>query len=456
MRRYIAEGLSRYIKDKHYPWHMPGHKRKKPDKKYDTDNMLEAIMQFDVTEVTGTDDLHHPEEMIKKSMDELTNVYGTYKSFYLVNGSTCGIMTAITASYHMTDMKCTNIIIAHNCHKSVYNTVNLLGLKSIYIDVDKISDDIYGSVNPSEVEKLCAQNEKICAVVITSPTYEGIISDVAAISAVTKKYGIPLIVDEAHGAHLPFIDELPSSAIHEGADMVIQSLHKTLPAMTQTAILHLTDKCFEESIKKYLSVYMSSSPSYPMLCSMEYAIAWTAEGNHQNYIKSLMEFRKKCTEFKNIKLLDNNDNKKIYDYDSTRIVFCITEEDNHNNISGKMLADILEQESSVVSEMSGMRHIVLISSVYDDKEDFQVLYDALKKADLRISEKKEKNIYTGDDKKGEMVIGEIDRLVGKKSEGDIYIYPPGIPIVAAGAVVDDEAVKLLKEYAAEGRKIYGL
>lgn len=454
MRRYIAEGLSRYIKDKHYPWHMPGHKRKKPDKKYDTDNMLETIMQFDVTEVPGTDDLHHPDEMIKKSLDELANVYGTYKSFYLVNGSTCGIMTAITASYHMTDMKCTNIIIAHNCHKAVYNTVNLLGLKSIYIDVDKISDDIYGSVNPYEVEKLCAQNEKICAVVITSPTYEGIVSDIAAISEVTKKYGIPLIVDEAHGAHLPFIDELPSSAIHEGADMVIQSLHKTLPAMTQTAILHLTNKCFEKTIKKYLSVYMSSSPSYPMLCSMEYSIAWTAQESHRNYINALMEFRRKCTELKNIKLLDNNDNNKIYDYDSTRIVFYVTEV--NNNISGKMLADILEQEGNIVSEMSGMRHVVLISSVYDDKEDFQVLYDALKKADLRISEIKEKKIYTGDDKKGEMVIGEIDRLVGKKSEGDIYIYPPGIPIVAAGAVVDDEAVKLLKEYAAEGRKIYGL
>ena len=120
MLRYIADGLSRYINEEHYPWHMPGHKRSVPEIKYDTDNMLKEIMHYDVTEVPGVDDLHHPEGMIKKSQDEMTKVYGTFASYYLVNGSTCGIMTAITAcAKRYTDDKTKNILIAKNCHKSV-------------------------------------------------------------------------------------------------------------------------------------------------------------------------------------------------------------------------------------------------------------------------------------------------------------------------------------------------
>lgn len=464
MLRYIADGLSRYINEEHYPWHMPGHKRSVPEIKYDTDNMLKEIMHYDVTEVPGVDDLHHPEGMIKKSQDEMTKVYGTFASYYLVNGSTCGIMTAITAcAKRHTDDKAINIIIAKNCHKSVFNTAALLGLNNIYMDIPKLGEDIYGSVNPDEVERLCEENENICAVVITSPTYEGIISDIAAIKKITGRYDIPLIVDEAHGSELPFVDELPQSAIAAGADIAIQSLHKTLPSMTQTAVLHLNNKELNDGIKKYLSVYMSSSPSYPMLCSMEYAVAWASENNHDEYICNLKKFREKAKALKHLKLLGRNCDDgnscgnisdSIYDYDITRLVFIA---DKGDNINGKMLSDMLEREGNIVSEMSGLCHVVLISSICDSKSDFSHLYDTLKKIDdnyqALINEWTDN--YKSEINK-ENIIGELDRLAGKRAEGDIYVYPPGIPIITTGALINDEHVRLLKRYAEEGRRIFGI
>ena len=259
------------------------------------------------------------------------------------------------------------------------------------------------------------------------------------------------------------MDELPQSAIAVGADIVIQSLHKTLPSMTQTAVLHLNNKELNDGIKKYLSVYMSSSPSYPMLCSMEYAVAWASENNHDEYIFNLKKFRENAKTLKHLKLLGRNcgegnscDNigDSIYDYDITRLVFIA---DKGDKINGKMLSDMLEREGDIVSEMSGLCHVVLISSICDSKSDFCHLYDTLKKIDDNYQEliSEWTDSYKSEINK-ENIIGELDKLAGKRAEGDIYVYPPGIPIITTGALINDEHVRLLKRYAEEGRRIFGI
>ncbi|MGN0436008.1 MAG: aminotransferase class I/II-fold pyridoxal phosphate-dependent enzyme, partial [Wujia sp.] len=220
MKRYIAEGLARFLEENPMAWHMPGHKRIWTGLNSEggpIDDALAKAICMDVTEVPGTDDLYEPTEMIAKSMQELTKVYKTYSSYYLVNGSTGGILSAIAA---VAECRAGKVIVAENCHKSVFNGVKLMGLEPIYLSPDlteiavektsriKINSDI----KAKRVEEIC-RTEKIAAMIITSPTYEGVFSDVQAIANILHRYGALLIVDEAHGAHLPFVAGLPKSAL---------------------------------------------------------------------------------------------------------------------------------------------------------------------------------------------------------------------------------------------------
>ncbi|MBO5388235.1 MAG: aminotransferase class I/II-fold pyridoxal phosphate-dependent enzyme [Lachnospiraceae bacterium] len=467
MKKYICEGLAEYLSMDRKPWHMPGHKRKNFIKELDEKAGLDvaAFLSCDVTEVSGTDDLHHPEEMILKSQQQLARIYDSYASFYMVNGSTGGILSAIgaVAEYGKEAGK-NKIIIARNCHKSVYNGVKLFGLEPIYVEPqyveleDSYKSYIYGEITPQQIESLVKQHQDICAVVITSPTYEGVVSDVEGIKRVLKPYGIPLIVDEAHGAHLPFMDgedQLPKSAVKQGADIVVQSLHKTLPSLTQTAVLHVNNEKLCDGVKKYLSVFMSSSPSYPMLCSMEQAVvdAWNRKKDLQSfneYLSNLDAFRNSLKDLKNIKLLGKADN--YYAYDKTRIVL-------YGDINGETLATKLRDMGNIEIEMSGINYVVLISTYADRLEDFKYLENTIKLVDEELDLRE--NQFSNESNNevllnNQEVIKELKKLVGTVSVDNIYVYPPGSYIVAAGEYISQEAVHKIEELMASGKRIIGL
>ncbi len=503
MRKYICEGLAEYLSKSYKPWHMPGHKRKNfIDEKdgeaadkgaassalpYDVEMLLNQAMSMDVTEVPGTDDLHHPEEMILKSQQQLAEIYRTYASYYLINGSTCGILSAIGAvaagekgnrAGQTGDAEergvCEgekHIIIARNCHKSVYNAVELFGLTPHYINPEYLTlegekSHIYGGICPQQLKSLVEEYPDVCAVVITSPTYEGVLSDVAEIKRVLEPYGIPLIVDEAHGAHLPFMDnvgELPPSAITLGADIVVQSLHKTLPSLTQTAILHVNNKAFNQAIKKYLSIFMSSSPSYIMLCSMEQAVVGSWEkkeqGGYREYLESLREFRQQLSGLKCIKLLDMNQceasalgqaDRQIFAYDDTRIVL-------YSSVSGEYLAERLRALGNIEIEMSGVNYVVLISTYADTPEDFEHLEKTIKLVDAEL----ESSLMLADRDTGKAVAEifsteYLHKLVGTYATDNIYVYPPGSYIVVAGEEISQAAVDKIIQLKASGKRIIGL
>lgn len=512
MRKYICEGLAEYLAKELKPWHMPGHKRKNfiddltgeadinmaafsalshnEDEAKEWTDYIETVLQLvaaiDVTEVPGTDDLHHPEEMIYMSQAELAKVYGTQASYYMVNGSTGGILAAVGAVAG--DGK-KHIIIARNCHKSVYNASELFGLKPIYLEPeylklgdytsveeqqnyqDEFNSYIHGDIKPQQIKKLVETNKDVVAVVITSPTYEGVVSDVAGIKKVLRPYNIPLIVDEAHGAHLPFINELPESAVALGADIVVQSLHKTLPAMTQTAILHVNNSELKDSVNKYLSVFMSSSPSYVMLCSMELAVehAWRMKNSklgYGDYLDNLHSFRSQISNLKNIKLLGKTQNTavtvactedlNIFAYDDTRIVLC-------SKLSGEMLASRLMELGNIEVEMSGTNYVVLISTYVDGFEDFEHLEKTIKQINQELEEgdnsKAQHNLVEVDDVSGKQLLiskEKLCKLVGTVARDNIYVYPPGSYIVAAGEEITIEAVEKIIQLKGSGKKIVGL
>ena len=230
-----------------YPFHMPGHKRN-----LKIDSLLDAISKIDITEITGFDDLHHPEEMIRELMDDLKQIYGTKESYLLVNSSTAGNLAAIAALCNIGD----KILVARNCHKSVYHAIELLGLDPIYIYPEIDEYGICKGITKEQIENIITKETSIKAMVLVSPTYEGRVSDIEGISDVLHRNNIPLIVDEAHGAHFIYHEAFPESAANSGADIVIQSLHKTLPAFTQTGLLHLCTDCVtREMMQKKLSIF---------------------------------------------------------------------------------------------------------------------------------------------------------------------------------------------------------
>ncbi len=453
MKKYIVENLQSYIDENNIPWHMPGHKRKgfhHAGGSADIETIISAVHRMDVTEVYGLDDLHMPEGMIAKSQEELAGVYHTFASYYLINGSTSGIMTAIAACCLGNNENARDIIVARNCHRSVLNAVGLFGLNPLYIEPQKISltakngqscrDKFYGGINILELEALCLENKGIAAMVVTSPSYEGVLSDIKAISDVVHKYGIKLIVDEAHGAHLPFM-EPSASAIGLGADLVVHSLHKTMPAMTQTALIHVINPALDEAVRKYKSILMSSSPSYVMLCSMELAVCWGAEYDYTPYLGRLQRFRDMAEQLDNITLL------KTDSYDLSRIV-----------IEADAYGIVMEEElrkSGIICEMSGAHYVVLISTPFDSEGDFEYLYKALSRLDRLLSSGQRK---ADDWEKNniEETKSHIKKLLGTRAEHNIYVYPPGSYIVAEGETITKTHIDMLLSYAESGKQIRGM
>ena len=285
-----------------YPFHMPGHKR--------------AFLPFanpyaiDITEIEGFDNLHHATGILQEAQQKAADLYGAKKTYYLVNGSTCGLLAAISAATRRGD----TILMARNCHKAVYHAVELSELKTEYLYPSITKEGIQGSIHPKDVEEALKRHPKIKAVILTSPTYDGVLSDIRTIAGMVHEKNIPLIVDEAHGAHLGFSENFPASAVSEGADVVIQSFHKTLPSLTQTAVLHrMSERIAPERIRKYLSVYQTSSPSYLLMASIDRCVR-ILQSRSERYFADLEEnlttFYRKVQDLKHLKVLTEEDFSK--------------------------------------------------------------------------------------------------------------------------------------------------
>ena len=239
--------------------HIPGHKGRAPG-----EDFWSAAFAADVTELADTDDLAEPEGMIAASLSLASSLWGSGRSFYLTGSSTEGILAGIFA------FAGGSVVMARNCHKSVYNAVSLAGARSEFIlpPFDR-GTGLFSSVTPRSVSEALGRAPDARLVVLTSPDYFGVISDVAGIAAVCREKGVRLMVDEAHGAHLGLFGVFGGSAVAAGADIVIQSLHKTLPSLTQTGVAHLRDESDAARFGKYLNMIRTSSPSYLLIASAD-------------------------------------------------------------------------------------------------------------------------------------------------------------------------------------------
>ena len=430
-----------------YPFHMPGHKR---NPKY-----LKNYAPLDVTEIEATDNLHSPLGAIKSALERTTALFGTKKTFYITGGSTTAIFAAIKSVTKSQD----RVIIARNCHKSVWSALEVLRLKSDYV-CPKINSTlgVFGEVEASEIEKLLSV-KPASAVVITSPTYEGIVSDISSIAAVVHKYNSILIVDAAHGAHLGFSLDFPKSARHIGADIVVESAHKTLPCLTGAAMLHIcSDRIDETLVSEAISTFMTSSPPYPLIYSLDdmtSLLEKRGETLFKNYSALLNRFYKESEKLRNLFVFKG---EGAFGFDKGKILILTKKA----NINGFKLKELLLKEK-IATEMAENELCLCMTSIADTKKGFDKLFSALKKIDkTRTCEEKTadfsyslptREIYPYEAKELEAVYIMPSEAEGKTAGEYIFAYPPGCPIVAPGEIITAELLALLKEMEDSGAEI---
>ncbi len=459
----LVEKLNELKKTNPVPFHMPGHKRKR-------EFVPDDLFGFDITEIDGFDNLHNPEGVILESEKLCAKLFGADKTFYLVNGTTSGVMASVLSVCDRDD----KIIIARNCHKSVYNAVLLAGAVPVYVTTKTTFFGTSGVVSPDDVRSTIEENSNVKAVVITNPNYEGFCTDVQKIAEITHEKGIPLIVDEAHGSHLKFSDKFPKDALSCGADIVIQSLHKTLPVLTQSSVLHLKSNLIDENrLKTCISMFTSTSPSYILMAVIDNCqnlLSEQANELFKKYTENLDFFYENTKDLRHIKIITKTDilgKNNVVDVDFGKII-CLCGKKNIINVENS-----LKTYYNINVEMKGTEHILFMTSLCDEKSDFEKLINALKEIDDTISddfsfdEKKSSPKSDLSEEKPVCVLSPSKAFYSKKEKvpfedsmglisGEFIIpYPPGIPLVAPGELITSEIIQKVREYQKYSIEING-
>ncbi len=458
----LLKKLTEYSESDFYPYHMPGHKRNPAGE------LPEEWTQFDITEIDGFDNLHQPEEILKELQEKAAEAYGADESFYLVNGSTGGILSAVSAAVPFGG----ELLIARNCHKSVYHTAYLRQLTLRYIYPQILEEyDICEAVTVEQVREALEKYPQVGAVLIVSPTYEGRIADVAEIAKVVHEKGLPLIVDEAHGAHLGFGEDFAKNSCQLGADVVIHSLHKTLPSMTQTALLHCNgERVNREILKRFLHIYQTSSPSYVLMASMEEAVRLAVE-SRQAFRQFADEWKKllvKLQKCQRIRVLPKDIAECMKKkHDIGKLVLSV----KGTGLSGQQFYDILLEKYHLQMEMACESYVLAMFTIGDTKEAFERLATAVLELDEQIDGEqrtcadealKRVTMHFGEEEKLHEAWDEPKELVPilkaqERIAGEfINLYPPGIPIAVPGERLTLEVIQMLQKCLEAGLTVQGI
>lgn len=468
----LIDGLKKYIDENNIRMHMPGHKAK---------NSIEALVkllpELDVTEVKGVDNLHSACEIIKESQQNASRVFGAKETFFSVNGTTSGIYASILSQTSEGD----TVLVQRDSHKSVYQALvfGKLNAEYLYPKYDYKNNMLLG-LDPEEIDEKLKTNNSIRAVVVTYPTYYGVCSDLRKIASIVKSYGKILIVDEAHGSHLSFNKRLPESSLKLGADIVIQSTHKTLPAFTQSSMVHIgSDKVDKEKLKTQMSIFQTTSPSYILLSSLDFATDYAekcAEERLDVVLNKIEEVTDYFRKLPNVRVFngeedafnDSDVNSGVvteesyrYRFDKTKFLFKI------DGITGTHLEEILRTNYKIQLEMSDHYYGLALLTMSDDLEDIEKLMKAIED----ISKNKNYTSQGEDDFKDVRIIRpkivfpshkafysdkisvQLGKAEGEVSAEFIIPYPPGVPILAPGEEVTKDIIKYLEKIRKENIEV---
>lgn len=436
-------------------FHMPGHKGAAFFRRFGYGPFLERIADCDVTEIRGADNLFHADGILQDAAAKYARIYGASRSFLLVNGTSCGIMAAVTACVPQGG----RMIMARNCHKSVFNAVRIGGIKPYYVYPSLIEGyGISGPVMPADIEAALADAPDAAAVMITSPDYYGICSDIAAIAELVHGAGKVLIVDQAHGAHLKLMEGfggLPLSAETAGADVVIGSIHKTLGSFTQSAVLNVcSGRVSQRDLEDWLQMFESSSPSYILMASLDIAASVMEEHGEifRGWAEALDAFYERCGKW----LMERSphlDHTKL-NIDASKL-----------GLSGAALADRL-MERGIEPELWTGDLVMCMTGIGTTAEHLDRLAQALEEiagaggaapASGAVSggsawtRRRETFAVTGPE-----ISLPLEESAGMLCAQNIIPYPPGIPLVCRGEEILAEDVAYLASLLESGCDVLGI
>ena len=438
-----------------YPFHMPGHKR----------NTALTGDDFpygrDITEIAGSDNLHDASGVILSECERAARLWGAASAHILVNGSTCGILAAIRA-YAGHDR---GVVVARNCHKSVYHGIELCRLQPTYIypAIDPESG-ICASITPAEVESALAKAPDAKLVIVTSPTYEGVISDIAGIAAVAHAHGALLLVDAAHGAHLGFLD-FPAHPVSLGADVVICSLHKTLPAPTQTALALIGKGCPDPgALACQLAVFETSSPSYVLMEQAARCIRLLEQRGDELYEEweaRLASFICMVRAMRHLRLYFQEKRPAcVWQFDYSKLVIGT----RGTPLTGHALAQILRDEYRIEVEMAASDYVIAMTSLADTDRGFARLANALCEIDAQTAASdcapvlpilQANAVYAPWEVADRASVAvPLEAAMERVSAEYVWAYPPGIPLLVPGERLSKETCQFLATLQSKGTELH--
>ncbi|TCM88678.1 arginine/lysine/ornithine decarboxylase [Paenibacillus sp. BK033] len=473
MQAPLFEALVRHYETDPVGFHVPGHGYGHiyEQEQFHAVNWLSGIMKLDVTELSSTDDLHHPEAFIAEAQKLAAQCFGADETFFLIGGSTSGNLAMILGVCEPGDL----LIVQRNVHKSVINGLKLTGARTVFV-TPRMDEETGLSTTPSleVIEEALKLYPEAKGVMLTNPNYYGMTTNLTSYAELVHRYNSLLLVDEAHGAHYGLHPLFPETAIQAGADAVVQSTHKTLSALTMGAMLHLKgDRIPRDPIKEALAAIQSSSPSFPIMASLDvarvmvdrYEAAWFEPG-----VASVQAFRAWIAQENGaLKVLPADQGSAAYDsLDPLRVVLW----DRTGTVTGFELQKLLE-EQGCWAEMADMKHVVLVWGSRTGEASRLELQAACKQIEQIIdaSPCKDGKVSTG----YYPVIGSPNqlqpiewsrkkrkhqRLPLVESEGYevaemVIPYPPGIPILYPGEVLTNEMIGYISSLAETGAKFQG-
>lgn len=474
----LYEKLSEYVKQDFYPCHMPGHKRRL------SGSMPPELIEADITEIDGFDNLHQPEGLLLALQQRAAAAYGAEESYYLVNGSTCGVLAAVSAALPVGG----HLLMARNCHKSAYHAAYLRSLTVSYLYPKMLEEyDIFEAVTPEMVRRALEEEPDIGAVLLVSPTYEGRISDIGGIAEAVHAHGIPLIVDEAHGAHLGFAPQFAPGSCILGADYVIHSVHKTLPAMTQTALLHVRGPLVDKRrLRRFLSIYQTSSPSYVLMASIDNALRQAQDpGRWQAFLSRWEAMLSRLSGLRRLRILTGRPDMQ----DMGKLVISTA----NTHLSGKQLYDMLLQGYHLQPEMAAERYCLAMFTVGDTEEGFDRMTEALLCIDGELAAERAGvrdltvSGANGSDQSGRLLheLAESAGTLEKNTAGRqalplsqawdapmeelplekaayrysgefLGLYPPGIPLAVPGEILAPKLLHRIRGCLEMGLRVQGI
>ncbi len=459
----IVDGIFKYILKNYRSFHVPGHQGGK-----EMEGLLKLLLKqplkADLTEVPGLDNLHAPLGMIKDAQEIAAEAFGAEESFFLINGSTTGLMAMINTACRPGE----KIILSRSSHQAVFGGIITSGAVPAYISEDSQGKPWeFSNVTVSEVEKALGENPEARALLVNNPTYFGVCPDLKELRKLTSKKGVLLLVDEAHGGHLSFHPELPAGAAEAEADLWVQSTHKTLGSLTQSAMLHLGGRQVNrERLIHTLKIFQSTSPSYLLLASLDAARRQMAQRGKELLDKVIFLAEEARSQLDQLGFelipLEQGECK----LDITRLAFFT----GRFKETGKQAADILRRAGKIQVEMCGRDHVLLLLTLGHNEEDLAALVNALRFLRERLTLK---GLQKAPVQKPSLPPIPIQAMVpreavnlpferiflgeaaGRISAQMVNIYPPGIPILVPGEVITPEILEYINRVKMELSEMEG-